>query len=58
MMAMWLRRNGIAHFDRTLIEQLVISAKTAAPGKLADVDKTHNLQFEKDKISLRNRKPL
>lgn len=55
MMAMWLRRNGIAHFDRTLIEQLVISAKTAAPGKLADVDKTHNLEFEKEKIRLRQR---
>lgn len=55
MMAMWLRRNGIAHFDRTLIEHLVISAKIAAPGKLADVDKNHNLQFDKEKIRLRSR---
>lgn len=55
MMATWLRRNGIMNFDRNLIDQLVIAAKTANPGKQADVDKNHNLQFEKDKISLRNR---
>ncbi len=55
MMATWLRRNGIFNFDRNLIEQLVIAAKTANPGKQADVDKDHNLQFDKDKISLRNR---
>lgn len=55
MMATWLRRNGIGHFDRALIEHLVVAAKTATPGKLADVDAKHNLQFDKDKISLRNR---
>jgi len=55
MMAMWLRRNGIAHFDRALIEHLVVAAKTAAPGKLADVDKKHDLQFDKEKIRLRQR---
>lgn len=55
MMAMWLRRNGIAHFDRALIEHLVVAAKTAAPGKLADVDKKYNLQFDKEKIRLRER---
>lgn len=55
MMAAWLRRNGIAHFDRTLIEQLVVAAKTARPGKLADVDAEHQLEFSKDKIKLESR---
>lgn len=55
MMATWLRRNGVTNFDRSLIEQLVIAAKTAAPGKQADIDKAHNLQFTKEKISLRGR---
>lgn len=56
MMAMWLRRNGIAHFDRTLIEHLVVAAKTARPGKLADVDADHQLEFSKEKIKLGARK--
>ncbi len=55
IMAAWLRRNGIAQFDRVLIEHLVVAAKTASPGKLADVDAKHNLQFDKNKISLRDR---
>lgn len=54
-MAAWLRRNGILNFDRTLIDHLVVAAKTASPGKLADVDVKHNLQFSKDKITLSNR---
>lgn len=52
MMAAWLRRNGIAHFDRTLIEHLVVASKTAKPGKLADVDAHHQLEFSKEKIKL------
>lgn len=55
MMAAWLRRNGVSHFDRTLIEHLVVAAKTAKPGKLADVDATYQLAFEKSKIRLNKR---
>jgi tRNA(Ile)-lysidine synthase len=55
MMAMWLRRNGIGHFDRTLIDQLVVASKTARPGKQADVDAGHRLTFSKEKIKLEPR---
>lgn len=55
LMAMWLRSNGLGHFDRHMIEHLVVSSKTAKPGKLADIDKGHILEFTKDKISLRGR---
>lgn len=55
MMAAWLRRNGIAHFDRALLEHLVIAAKTAAPGKLADVDARHRLSLGKQNIKLEPR---
>ena len=56
MMAAWLRRNGVAQFDRRMIEHLVVSAKTATPGKLADVNANHVVQFTKDKIRLTDRK--
>ncbi len=55
VMATWLRRNGVTHFDRTLIDQLVVAAKTAHPGKLADVDAGHRLALDKDKITLESR---
>lgn len=56
MMATWLRRNGVFNFDRNLIEQLVIAAKTAAPGKLADVDADHLLTLGKENIKLEPRR--
>lgn len=52
MMAAWLRRNGVLQFDRHMIERLVVAAKTAAPGKLADVNSHHVVQFTKDRIKL------
>lgn len=52
MMAAWLRRNGVATFDRHMIERLVVAAKTAKPGKLADVNSRHVVQFTKDRIRL------
>ena len=55
MMAAWLRRNGIGHFDRALIEHLVIAAKTASPGKLADVDADHLITLGKENIKLEAR---
>jgi tRNA(Ile)-lysidine synthase len=55
MMAAWLRRNGILQFDRHMIERLVVAAKTAHPGKLADVNAQHMVEFTKDKIKLSKR---
>ena len=56
MMAAWLRRNGVAQFDRHMIERLVVAAKTAAPGKLADVNSRLVVEFTKDRIKLTDRK--
>lgn len=56
MMAAWLRRNGVAQFDRHMIERLVVAAKTAAPGKLADVNSKHVVEFTKDRIRLADRR--
>ena len=55
MMAAWLRRNGILQFDRHLIERLVVAAKTATPGKLADINAHHVVKFTKDRIKLADR---
>lgn len=55
MMAAWLRRNGIMQFDRHMIERLVVAAKTATPGKLADVNSKVVVQFTKDRIKLTDR---
>ena len=52
IMAAWLRRNGIINFDRAMIDHLVIAAKTATPGKLADIDAGHLLALGKEKIKL------
>jgi tRNA(Ile)-lysidine synthetase-like protein len=56
MMAAWLRRNGIMQFDRHLIDRLVVAAKTARPGKQADINARVVLHFTKDKITLTNRR--
>jgi tRNA(Ile)-lysidine synthetase-like protein len=37
VMATWLRRHGVADFDRPMLERLVVQAKTGQPGKLYDV---------------------
>ena len=55
MMAAWLRRNGIHQFDRRTIDRLVVAAKTARPGKLADINSNLALQFTKNRIKLTNR---
>lgn len=52
VMATWLRRHGVAQFDRTLIDRLVVQAKTKPAGKQTDIDATHVLKFEKEKIRL------
>jgi tRNA(Ile)-lysidine synthetase-like protein len=55
MMAAWLRRNGFHQFDRHTIDRLVVQAKTASPGKLADVNAQLVVQFTKNRIKLANR---
>lgn len=55
VMATWLRRNGVLHFDRNLIEQLVVAAKTKRPGKLADINASYIIEFTKESIQLLRR---
>lgn len=55
MMAAWLRRNGVIQFDRVMIDRLVVAAKTARPGKLADINASYVVQFTKDRIKLTRR---
>jgi tRNA(Ile)-lysidine synthase len=55
MMATWLRRNGILQFDRHMIDRLVVAAKTAKPGKLADINAERVIAFTKDRIKLTDR---
>ncbi|HSX32098.1 MAG TPA: tRNA lysidine(34) synthetase TilS [Candidatus Saccharimonadales bacterium] len=52
VMAAWLRGQGVAQFDRTLIDRLVVQGKTKAAGKQADINGTYILVFEKEKIRL------
>lgn len=55
MMAAWLRRNGIMQFDRHMIDRLVVAAKTARPGRLADINAEHVVKFTKESIKLTSR---
>ncbi len=54
LLAAWLRSHGTT-FDRRSIERLVVFAKTAAPGKRADIDADHLLVANKKHITLRGR---
>jgi tRNA(Ile)-lysidine synthetase-like protein len=46
-MAAWLRLNHLRTFDRKQIARLVVMAKVAAPGKLADINTGYFLKTEK-----------
>lgn len=52
VMAEWLRHNHVRQFDRKRLEQLVVAAKTAVPGKYANVDKHHRLLIQKNDLAL------
>lgn len=52
MMAAWLRRNGIAGFDSRLIDRLVVAAKTAHPGKRADIYAGFVLEIARDNLKI------
>jgi tRNA(Ile)-lysidine synthase TilS/MesJ len=51
VMAAWLRNNHVT-FDRKLLEQLVIAAKTMRIGKFMSLDKVHSLSITKDELAL------
>jgi len=51
VMSTWLKKQDIT-FDKTMIENLVIAAKTLNPGKSRDVDKTHILRVQGDRLAL------
>jgi tRNA(Ile)-lysidine synthetase-like protein len=57
VMALWLRSNGLS-FNRASIQRLVVFAKTAAPGKLADLDSEHVIGVSKNHITLEHRVAL
>jgi tRNA(Ile)-lysidine synthase len=52
VMAAWLRQNGIRQFDRKVIERLVVAAKVALPGKLADIGAGYYLKTEKTVVRI------
>jgi tRNA(Ile)-lysidine synthetase-like protein len=54
-MASWLRLAGIADFDRKAIEALVVTAKTAAPGKRRDINAERLLNVTKTTLQLLHR---
>lgn len=55
VMATCLRENGVRDFDRKLLERLVTAAKTAAPGKVADINKAWILRVEKAYLQISRR---
>ncbi len=52
IMAAWLRQNDIRQFDRKLLEQLVVAAKTYDAGKAAPIDHAHYLLVGKQNLAL------
>jgi hypothetical protein len=54
-MAVWLRSAGIREFDRRLIGDLVIAAKTALPGKKRDINAGYWLETGKTTLRLAHR---
>jgi tRNA(Ile)-lysidine synthase len=57
VMALWLREHHLG-FDRASIQRLTVFAKTAVPGKLADLDAVHILKASKNHITLEGRVAL
>lgn len=51
----WLRRHQVQDISSAMLERLVIAAKTWAPGRTADIDKTHVLQIRKNLLALKVR---
>lgn len=47
VIAAWLRRQGVADFDKRLIDRVVIHGKTLSPGKRIDVVKNNRIKVTK-----------
>jgi tRNA(Ile)-lysidine synthetase-like protein len=52
VMAAWLRGHDIREFDRRMIARLVVAAKTARPGKQADINAGHLLNIGKARLQV------
>lgn len=50
VVATWLRRLGMADFDRTLLERMTIAAKTLGPGKRVDINRQYVLVVSKEQL--------
>lgn len=55
IVAAWLRRLGMAGFDRQLIERITMAAKTYAPGKQVDINARYVLVAQRDHLVVRPR---
>jgi tRNA(Ile)-lysidine synthetase-like protein len=52
IVAAWLRGRGVADFDKTLVERVVVAAKMYAPGKQIDVSGNYVILVRKDDLAL------
>lgn len=52
VLASWLRHQGVRAFDSKTLERLVVAAKTAKPGTIADVLQGYRLQVGRDSLVL------
>jgi tRNA(Ile)-lysidine synthase len=52
VIASWLRQQGIRNFDSKTLERLVIAAKTAKPGTVADVLQGYRIKIGRDGLVL------
>lgn len=55
IMATWLRVHGLTHFDKKLIERLVVQAKVLPTDKRIDVGQTMLIVVKSDKLALTQR---
>jgi tRNA(Ile)-lysidine synthetase-like protein len=58
IVAAWLRSLGILGFDRPMLERIVVSAKTYAPGKKIDVNGRYFIDVRHDRLVLTQRGQL
>lgn len=53
VLATWLRRHGVNDVSSSMLERLVVAAKTLSPGRQSDVDKIFILQIGKENLALK-----
>ncbi len=56
VMASWLRRHGIAEFNRKTIERLVVAAKVGGPNTAVDIYGTNQLRINQDSVIIHSSK--